>query len=575
MSQKNFSFSLKFAIAIQVLAVLAILFNIPIVRQIVEFIYISFLPGFLLVKIFKLDFKSFFSELPFSVGLSIAFSMFLGLLVNELYPFLGVSEPLSLLPLFVTMSIALAELTFLAFIVSEGSQIGPIKSYSLPSLKQFSSFFLLASIPFLAVFGALLHSVEALLLMACVIALLIFIGIAFRKSLPAIFFPIAIIIISLSLTFQSEFISLNVIGWDTFGELYVLNSTLSHSLWNPFMSLIQSELADYNGMLSVTILPAIFSRLMGISSEWVIKIIYFLLFAFVPLTIYEMFKQNFGKALAFLSAFYFMIFPFFYDTVRRQIIGELFLALILFTILTNSISTKKKEFLIGVLGISLVVSHYSTFYVFIFCALFSWVSIFILEKFNKIRHRFEINKVLTARVLLVILAFAIFWYTCVSTSADSTFISFLTRLSNGFTSDFSSVSSRGNTVSDFVSPTFSRVTATYQADYFLSKIPYVLTALGLILFIKNRKKLNLQVEYFPLVLSSILLLLMTFVLPALGDSFVEERFYQLLLLFFAPIGLYGGAIFLGWFFSLFTNKKESTFNSSGHSLHTFHNGILL
>ena len=128
--------------------------------------------------------------------------------------------------------------------------------------------------------------------------------------------------------------------------------------------------------------PMIYSKLMNIQGEWIFKIIYFLFYALVPLTMYEMYKHNFGKATAFLAAFYFITFPRFFGEERRQIIGELFLVLILFTILSSSINFKKKEPLIAIFGISLIVSHYSTFYIFMFCALFAWVAILLLEKLS-------------------------------------------------------------------------------------------------------------------------------------------------------------------------------------------------
>jgi uncharacterized membrane protein len=549
-------FSLKLAVTIQIMALFAILLNIPILRQIIFFVYLSFLPGLLASKILKLDIKSLFGKISIAVGLSIAFSTFVGLLANELYPLLGFSEPLSLFSLYITFSVVILQLTLLAIVVQR-RQIPSRKATICPSTKQFLAFLPLPFILISAILGAMYHNTQLLLLMTVTIAIVLLYGIISRKTLPQYFFSITILVISISLTFQSEFISQHVIGWDTFGELYVFSYTNTHSFWNHGLALSQSELRDYNGMLSITILPTVYSKLMDFSPEWVIKTIYFLLFSIVPLTIYEMFRKNFGKAIAFLSAFYFTAFPFFYDTVRRQIIGEIFLVLIVFTILGDNLSLRKKEILITIFGIALVVSHYSTFYVFLFCALASWVSLLLLNGIYKLKGKPAIRKVLTLRVLLAISAFAAFWYTSVSTSANQTFVSFLTRLTNGFTSDFSILSSRGNTVSDFVSPSFNAVTLTYQADYFLSKIPYLLIFLGVLILIKNRKKLNLQAEYLPLALSAILLLVMTFVLPALGDSFVEERFFQLLLLFFAPICFYGGAVFFRAFFSHFMKKTHA------------------
>ena len=544
--------SLKLAITIQIAAVIVVLFDIPVARQIIGFIYIAFLPGFLILRVLKLGFKNPFEALPFCVGLSIAFSMFLGLAANELYPLLGLTEPLSVLPLLVTMGGVLQVLT-----VITRNNVSSVSSYSLPSFKKMFPFVLIGIIPFLSIFGALYHNSTSLLLMAVMIAIVFAIAIFFRKFLPSEFFPIAIVVFAISLILQRELISQNLFGYDTFGEFYVFSATNTHSFWNASLNLTQSELSDYNSCLSVTILPTMFSKLMNISGEWIFKVLYFVLYAFVPLTMYIMYKQNFGRVTAFLSAFYFVIFPRFYGEERRQIVGELFLVLLLFTILSSSISLKKKQLLIAIFGIALVATHYSTFDVFIFCALFAAVGVFALEKFPIRKYAPKIKKILTPKILLIVLAFGIIWFTFASTSLDQTFISFVTRLVGSFQTGFSNVGSRGGTVSDFVSSNVNIMTLTYQADYYINKIPYLLIGVGLLAFIINRKRINLPTEYILMVFAATLILIMTFILPSLAASFVEERFYALALIFLAPACFYGGITALTWVLKRSIHPKKA------------------
>ncbi len=532
---------LKIAVIIQALAIVTILLDLPVARLVFGFIYVSFLPGLLIIRLLKLNLKSAVETIVFAVGLSIAFSMFIGLALNELLPLLGFSHPLSLLPLVVSIGAVLLLITFLGRNCS-----GFVCTFSLPNLKQLSPFALLAAILFLSIYGAFYHDSFALLLMATMIVIAAAVALAFRKSLSSFFLPTAIVIIALSLIFQREFISQNLLGFDTFGEFYVFNSANTHSLWNPFLSLTQSELSDYNSMLSVTILPTIYSKLMNINGDWIFKILYFLLYAFVPLTMYQMYKQNFGAATGFLAAFYFIIFPRFYGEERRQIIGELFLVLIIFTILTYSLSSKKKELLIGIFGVALVVSHYSTFYVFMFCAIIAWTAIFLMEKLKVVKKPLEIRKALTARVLLILLAFGGFWYAFVSTSLNQTFIRFVTNLSTTFSSGFSDITSRGGTVSEFVSPSFGTMTLTYATDYFISKIPYLLIAIGFLVLVVNYKKINIQLEYVLMAFAALFILVLTFVVPSLAESFIEFRFFHLSLILLAPLCFYGGIAALTW-----------------------------
>ena len=50
---------------------------------------------------------------------------------------------------------------------------------------------------------------------------------------------------------------------------------------------------------------------------------------------------------------------------------------------------------------------------------------------------------------------------------------------------------------------------------------------------------------------------MTFILPALADSFIEARFFHLLLIFLAPIGFYGGIIAFTWIAKHYTSLNKA------------------
>ena len=62
----------------------------------------------------------------------------------------------------------------------------------------------------------------------------------------------------------------------------------------------------YNAMLSITILPTVYSNMLGMDPELVFKIIYPLIFAFVPIALYALWKPYIGKKFAFLASFLFM-----------------------------------------------------------------------------------------------------------------------------------------------------------------------------------------------------------------------------------------------------------------------------
>jgi len=69
--------------------------EIPILRQAVGFIYLTFVPGFLIFKILQINNRNIIESLLYSVGLSLSFLMWTGALINFLYPLIGISKPIS------------------------------------------------------------------------------------------------------------------------------------------------------------------------------------------------------------------------------------------------------------------------------------------------------------------------------------------------------------------------------------------------------------------------------------------------------------------------------------------------
>lgn len=71
----------------------AILSNIPVFRSVVGFVYLLFVPGIVLLRLFKLKNIDITEKAVFSVGLSVAFLMILGLFLDLIAPLGGLSNP--------------------------------------------------------------------------------------------------------------------------------------------------------------------------------------------------------------------------------------------------------------------------------------------------------------------------------------------------------------------------------------------------------------------------------------------------------------------------------------------------
>ena len=89
--------------------------EVPFIRQVVGFVYLTFIPGIVILRLLRIHGQSTIVTLLYAVGLSIAFLMFLGLLINFALPLVGISEPLSCLPLVITTSVIVLALCALSY----------------------------------------------------------------------------------------------------------------------------------------------------------------------------------------------------------------------------------------------------------------------------------------------------------------------------------------------------------------------------------------------------------------------------------------------------------------------------
>lgn len=98
-------------LACQAATFILVWLGIPGLRQLAGFLYLTFIPGFLIVRLLKLNKAGAIETLLYSVGLSLAFIMFLGFIINIIYPLIGILRPISALPLIVSFVAVTAVLT--------------------------------------------------------------------------------------------------------------------------------------------------------------------------------------------------------------------------------------------------------------------------------------------------------------------------------------------------------------------------------------------------------------------------------------------------------------------------------
>lgn len=519
----------KFSVAIfiaQIVLWFTVIFNLSIAREVLGFVYLTFLPGLALLRLLKLKLEIVESIL-FAVGLSIAFLMAVGFFMNLLGPLIGISTPLSLIPLMVVTNAIVILLLFLEWRDHE------YHSFHISRKKLVTFGLVLCAILILSVVGTLLvnsppHTDNSLLILM-LISISVLVGLAAfsKKLVPPELYPPILFVVALVLLFHVSLFSKFIIGGDIFGEYSAFRLTAINSYWNPVIS------GKLYAMLSITILPTVYSAVLSLDGTSILTIIYPLIFAFVPLGLYQLFRSRVSKEVAFFSVFFFVSNLVFFNEIvelARQMIGELFYILLFLTLFSNNVKGSAKGLLFTVFSFGLVVSHYAIAYIFLALIFAVWLVGFLRKR----------KTIVTAGMvaLFAILTFAWFIYT----SSASTFDDLLrasNTVSSNFVSDFFNPQSRGTQVLEGLGApginTFWHIIGRYI--YYVTEALIVIGFLGLLL---KKRRSFLNDEFNLLIFCNILLLGACIAIPNLAGTFNITRFYHVTLYFLAPLCALGG-----------------------------------
>jgi uncharacterized membrane protein len=545
---------------IQIVAFLGILFDIPILRQVIGFFYLSFLPGFLFLKIIRLEKSSLLECILFSGGISVALLMLFGLVLSLLYPALNILRPLSGLPLIASMIVLTLALYVTSWIRTRRSpalQIGKLPENTLRNLKFHKLVPLLVCIPILTIFGAemLVSSGNNIVLLFLIIIVSAIMLCTFSERLvPKVAYPLIVLAISLFLLFHTTLVSNYLIGYDVHLEFYLANLTFNRGGWDITIP------HEYNAMLSVTVLPVIYSNFLNLDLNWVFKAVYPLIFSFVPLSLFVTYRKLTNSRIAFLSVFFFMAIDVFYFAMLgldRQMIGEFFFALLILLVVEDKISVPKRTLLFIIFSVGLVVSHYATTYLFIFLILFA----FFLSRFVK-RPGVERQKLLSGGLVLGCVALVFVWYIVVAPTPFDALANTFNNIREGLLTSMAAPGISG------LAPSYS--TALHSASQFLFYGLQLSIIVGLFGAIFLYKKMKFDELYLTMSTLSLLILIFCIVLPSFAAGLVVERFYHLASFFLAPFAVLGILTFcdqvLNFRGLLSTSKFRSVLNLRGYLL---------
>jgi len=530
--------------------------HIPILRQLIGFIFLIFVPGILILRILRLHKLGDIETLLYTVGLSIAVLMFTGCFVNVFYPFFGISKPISFVPLIITISMIVLVLCVLCYIrdkeFSEPVYIDVKEILSPPAL-------FLCLIPLLAVLGTYFvnfHNTNILLMFLIVIIALTAIIIGFDKFIPSNLYPLAVFMISISLLYHTSLISMYIWGWDIHYELYLVNLTKMNSIWDPTLP------DKCNAMLSIIMLAPFLSIISNMETTWVFKIIYPLVFSLIPLCLYRIFQKQINDRVAFLSCFFFVSYGVFYlemIQLARQQVAELFFVLFILLMVDNDMDKVKQSFLFIVFGISLAVSHYGLSYIFMFSLIAVWIILVLVEKaeiqrwINKFHYKSDIynnlklmgnsipskieGRTIKSTYVLLFITFTIMWYMYVSSSISfNTIVSIGNQIASSIFTEFLDPEA-SPALNVIVSETISPLHNILKYLHLLSQL---FISVGILTLLLKHKATGFKKEYSAFSAVNYLICLATIALPFASFCLGTTRLYHITLFFLAPFCIIGG-----------------------------------
>jgi uncharacterized membrane protein len=529
-----------FIISILLLTDLAILFNIPVLRQILGFLFLTILPGVLILQILKSNKVSTIETILYSVGLSVAFLMFVGFFMNTLYPPLGIPNPISTSHLIITISIILIILSIISY--QRNKDFSTSISINPKDLLSPSVLFLVL-LPILSVLGAYLVTFydNNIILLLLIVLIALTVILAMFDVIPARLYPFAIVMIALALLFHHAFIYFHLCGrCDGSYCYYLYTLVFKNSLWDSTIG------HSYNAMLSVVMLPTIYSKLLNMDGMWVTKIIYSAIYTMVPLALYQAYRKQINDKTAFLSVFFFMSFSIFYVMMReipRQAIAELFFALFILLIVDKNMNKRIKAPLMIIFVAALAVSHYGLSYFFMVYLIVAWLLLFLMGTTNSQNKNTTLPtiKTLSATFIAIYLVFALSWYMYVSSSSVFTgIVSIGDHIYSSIFTDFFSLMSRESEVLLALGLKEVRPFFWVRVNAIVQHTIQIFIIVGVIRLMAKHRELKFTREFIAMVFISTVILLMCIVLPFFSDQMDVSRIYHITLLLLAPCCILGG-----------------------------------
>jgi len=536
-----------FTILIILLIDIIVLSNVPLLRQIFGFLFLTISPGLLIIQILQLNKIGLVEKFVLSIGLSISFLMGFGVLLNNILLEFNYETPLATTSLLISFNIAFIILTAIEYKVNKEL------FFSLPNLNLTTSekAFLTVPIlfPALSVFGVHVmnmtgNNIILIFLLFLIPAYTIFVCF-FNQKFPKRLYPVVIVLTSISLLLLLSLRSNHITGIDTHIEYYFFQTTLNNLQWSMF---------GHNALdacLSISLLPTIYQSILNISPEFLFRILYSSICSILPLVIYDISKRYIKELYAFLASCFFMFqYGFLWTALyARTNTAILFFALAMMVFFSDRIEPLKKRILFITFMVSCIVSHYSTAYIFFIILLGSLIGAEIVSKKYIFRKNIDL--------IIIILFFTVmfFWYSQVTGTAFDAGVNFIGK-TIGNLNRFFIEESRGGAM-QYMHGGWLQKNIPYKIEFVFMWLTFMLIGIGITTMIRRHKemlflgldfkrsdflKAKFEVEYSIIALTCSGLLVVMFSLPYVSKGYGMDRLYAIAITILSVFFTIGGMI---------------------------------
>jgi len=545
--------------------------DIPVLRQLLGFILLTFVPGIQLLLIFRVRNINPIEYIAYALGLSLALIMFTGALINFTLPYVGIGIPLATTPLTVSILAITVILAILAFYRNKTSglqlRIGlPARSSYIPAL----AFILLLSMTILGAFMVTTFQNNVILIICLLIIALAVLVISTGKFVETALFPLVIFCFSLCILYQNTLISPYPVGTDIFVEYLYQGLVTQTGAWDYTLN------NPVNTCLSIVILAPAYAQLLNIDSIWVFKVIYPLFFSFMPVVMYRALRIQIGPEKSFLAVILFFSIPTFsleMISLCRQQVAELFFILVILLLCERRLTTKTKIAMSAIFACSIAASHYALCFITIIYFVLAVVLIplmrskYFLSFWGWITSKTgglpdsiapsEIKKLPISVLIIPAIVYFIFlfiWYSMVGSGINLEFLSgiwmtfsdALTRIivrvltGTGSLLEYARMSQADLLVKTALGMDFEQASWLGKLFRVLQYAVQILTVIGCLRLIIWPKGINFRIEFLAISLISAALLIACIVIPGFSGILNATRWYHLAMITLSPFSIIGG-----------------------------------